>query len=252
MVVRQEEDGLVRYCHIGTGNYHPRTARLYEDYGLLTRDPEVGSDIAKLFNQLSGYAPKAKFRRLLVAPTGLRSGLIERIDAEADRARAGKAAWVKFKVNSVVDERIIDALYRASQAGVTVELVVRGTTAIRPGVPGLSENVRVRSILGRFLEHSRIYAFANDGHPEVFIGSADLMHRNLDRRIETLISIADPAHIAYLIENIDLAMSDEVAAWELGPDGEWERRAWAKDGTHLADLQTIYITRQPKRRAIRK
>jgi polyphosphate kinase len=252
LVVRQEDDGLVRYCHIGTGNYHPRTARLYEDYGLLTRDPEVGSDIAKLFNQLSGYAPKAKFRRLLVAPTGLRSGLIERIDAEADRARAGKPAWVKFKVNSVVDERTIDALYRASEAGVTVELVVRGTTAIRPGVPGLSENIRVRSILGRFLEHSRIYAFANDGHPEVFIGSADLMHRNLDRRIETLVSITDEEQIAKLIENIDLAMSDDVAAWELGPDGEWERKAWAKDGSHLADLQTIYITRQPKRRAIRK
>ncbi|MGC4175858.1 RNA degradosome polyphosphate kinase [Demequina sp.] len=252
MVVRQEDDGLVRYCHIGTGNYHPRTARLYEDYGLLTRDPEVGSDIAKLFNQLSGYAPKAKFRRLLVAPTGLRSGLIERIDAEADRARAGKPAWVKFKVNSVVDERTIDALYRASQAGVHVSLVVRGTTAIRPGVPGLSENIRVRSILGRFLEHSRIYAFANDGEPEVFIGSADLMHRNLDRRIETLVSISDPSQVAFLIENIDLAMSEEVAAWELGADGEWERKAWDANGKHLADLQTIYITRQPKRRANRK
>ena len=252
MVVRQQDEGLVRYVHIGTGNYHPRTARMYEDYGLITRDPEVGSDVAKLFNQLSGYAPKAKFRRLLVAPTSLRSGLLERIDAEAQRARSGKPAWVKFKVNSVVDERIIDALYRASQAGVIVELVVRGTCALRPGVPGLSENIRVRSILGRFLEHSRIYAFANDGTPEVFIGSADLMHRNLDRRIETLVSIADSEHAEYLVENIDLAMSAAVAAWELGDDGEWERKAWAKDGSHLADLQTIYITRQPKRRAARK
>ena len=251
LVVRQEDEGLVRYCHIGTGNYHPRTARMYEDYGLLTRDPEVGSDVAKLFNQLSGYAPKAKFRRLLVAPTGLRSGLIQRIDAEAARAREGKPAWVKFKVNSVVDERIIDALYRASQAGVSVDLVVRGTTAIRPGVPGLSENIRVRSVLGRFLEHSRIYAFANDGSPEVFIGSADLMHRNLDRRIETLVSISDVHQAEYLIENIDLAMSDAVAAWELGSDGEWDRRAWDENGAHLADLQTIYITRQPKRRATR-
>jgi len=252
LVVRQEDEGLVRYCHIGTGNYHPRTARMYEDYGLLTRDPEVGSDLAKLFNQLSGYAPKAKFRRLLVAPTGLRSGLIERIDAEAARARAGQAAWVKFKVNSVVDERVIDALYRASQAGVTVDLVVRGTTAIRPGMPGLSENIRVRSILGRFLEHSRIYAFANDGHPEVFIGSADLMHRNLDRRIETLVSITDAEQVDKLIENIDLAMSTKVAAWELDSDGEWERKAWDLNGKHLADLQTMYITRQPKRRAARK
>jgi polyphosphate kinase len=159
---------------------------------------------------------------------------------------------VKFKVNSVVDERVIDALYRASQAGVQVELVVRGTTAIRPGVAGMSENIRVRSILGRFLEHSRIYAFANEGHPEVFIGSADLMHRNLDRRIEVLVSIADADQAAYLIENIDLAMSAEVASWELDADGEWERKAWGEDGSHLADLQAIYITRQPKRRAIRK
>jgi len=252
LVVRQEDEGLVRYCHIGTGNYHPRTARLYEDYGLLTRDPEVGSDVAKLFNQLSGYAPKAKFRRLLVAPTALRAGLIARIDAEADRVRAGGTGWVKFKVNSAVDERVIDALYRASQAGVQVDLVVRGTCALRPGVPGLSENIRVRSVLGRFLEHSRIYAFGNDGHPEVFIGSADLMHRNLDRRIEVLVSIADREQVATLVENIDLAMSDEVAAWDLESDGRWTRKAWADDGSHLSDIQKIYITRQPKRRAIRK
>ena len=252
LVVRQEDEGLVRYCHIGTGNYHPRTARLYEDYGLLTRDPEVGSDLAKLFNQLSGYAPKARFRRLLVAPTGLRSGLIDRINAEADRARSGRPAYVKMKINSIVDERIIDALYRASQAGVQVDLVIRGTCALRPGVPGLSENIRVRSILGRFLEHSRIYGFANDGEPEVFIGSADLMHRNLDRRIEALVSITDPVQVALLLENIDLAMSAEVAAWDLESDGTWTRIAWADDGAHLADLQKIYITRQPKRRATRQ
>jgi len=252
LVVRQEDEGLVRYAHIGTGNYHPRTARLYEDYGLLTRDPEVGSDLAKLFNQLSGYAPKAKFRRLLVAPTALRSGLIERIDAEADRARSGEEAWVKIKVNSIVDERTIDALYRASQAGVKVELVVRGTCALRPGVSGLSENIRVRSILGRFLEHSRIYAFSGGGAPEVFIGSADLMHRNLDRRIETLVSITDPSQVADLIENIDLAMSDDVAAWDLDSTGKWTRRAWDDKGGHLDDLQSIYITRQPKRRVSRQ
>ena len=252
LVVRQEDDGLARYCHIGTGNYHPRTARLYEDYGLLTRDPEVGSDLTKLFNQLSGYAPKAKFRRLLVAPTGVRVGLIKRIDAEADRARLGTDAWVKIKINSIVDEETIDALYRASQAGVKVDLVIRGICAVRPGVPGLSENVRVRSLLGRFLEHSRIFAFANDGSPEVFIGSADLMHRNLDRRIETLISIADEGQIQSLIDNIDMAMSDDISSWELGEDGAWTWHGLDDAGNHLDDLQTIYITRQPKRRAKRK
>ncbi|HMC02771.1 MAG TPA: polyphosphate kinase 1, partial [Cellulomonadaceae bacterium] len=194
LVVRQEADGLRRYCHVGTGNYNPKTARMYTDLGLLTCDPDVGQDLTRLFNQLSGYAPKSRFHRLLVAPRSVRSGLIERIDREAAAARDGKPAWIKIKVNSMVDEDTIDALYRASQAGVPIDLVVRGICALRPGVPGLSETVRVRSILGRFLEHSRIFAFAaSDGllsmsggvparaanGPEVFIGSADLMHRNL-------------------------------------------------------------------------
>ncbi|MDN4491618.1 RNA degradosome polyphosphate kinase [Demequina sp. SYSU T00068] len=249
LVVRQEEDGLHRYCHIGTGNYHPRTARLYEDYGLLTKDSDTGADLTKLFNQLSGYAPKAKFRRLIVAPTGVRVGLIERIENEARHARAGKDAWVKIKVNSAVDEKVIDALYRASQAGVKVDINVRGICAVRPGVPGFSENVRVRSILGRFLEHSRIYAFANDGDPEVFIGSADLMHRNLDRRIEALITVTDEQQKANLIENVDLAMSAKVAGWELHEDGSWARTVTDGHGERLKDLQEIYIKRQPKRRA---
>ena len=248
LVVRQEDEGLQRYSHIGTGNYHPKTARLYEDYGLLTKDPDVGADLTKLFNQLSGYAPKAKFRRLIVAPTGVRMGLIERIDNEARNAAAGKEAWVKIKVNSIVDEKTIDALYRAARAGVKVDVNVRGICALRPGVPGLSENVRVRSILGRFLEHSRVYAFANDGSPEVFIGSADLMHRNLDRRIEALISVKEPQQIANLIENIDMAMSDHVIGWELHEDGSWGRTVTDGNGTRLKDLQEIYIRRQPKRR----
>ena len=252
LVVRQEDDGLHRYCHIGTGNYHPRTARVYEDYGLLTKDADVGSDLTKLFNQLSGYAPKAKFRRLLVAPTSVRAGLIDLIDAEADRALAGGEAWVKIKINSVVDEKVIDALYRASQSGVQVDLVVRGICAIRPGMPGLSENIRVRSVLGRFLEHSRVYAFKGDDEPLVFIGSADLMHRNLDRRIEALISISDPDQRELLIENIDLSMSPGVAAWELAADGDWTRTAIGPDGERLRDLQTMYIERQPKRRTQRK
>lgn len=249
LVVRQEDDGLARYCHIGTGNYHPKTARLYEDYGLLTRDPEVGADLTKLFNQLSGYAPKAKFRRLIVAPVGVRAGLIERIDGEAKRAAKGEPAWIKFKINSIVDEHVIDALYRASQAGVQIDLVVRGICAVRPGVPGLSENIRVRSILGRFLEHSRIYAFLAGGDPEVYMGSADLMHRNLDRRIEALISICDDHQRASILENIDMVFSGKYAAWELQEDGSWERNSEDGEGNHLRDLQSTYIKRQPKRRA---
>ncbi|WP_082092193.1 RNA degradosome polyphosphate kinase [Demequina pelophila] len=249
LVVRQEKDGLHRYCHVGTGNYHPKTARLYEDYGLLTKDPDVGSDLTKLFNQLSGYAPKAKFRRLLVAPVSVRSGLIERIEREARNAAEGKEAWVKIKVNSAVDEKIIDALYRASRAGVKVDVNVRGICAVRPGVPGMSDNVRVRSILGRFLEHSRIYAFANDGDAEVYIGSADLMHRNLDRRIEALITVVDPQQKALLVENIDMAMSHQVTGWELGEDGGWDRTVTDGEGRRLRDMQETYIKRQPKRRA---
>ena len=256
LVVRQEPEGLVRYCHVGTGNYNPKTARLYTDLGLLTADPEVGQDLTRLFNQLSGYAPQSRFHRLLVAPRSVRSGLVERIEREAVAAREGREAWVKFKVNSVVDETIIDALYRASQAGVNVDLVVRGICAIRPGVPGLSENIRVRSILGRFLEHSRIFAFANSGGPaiadgpetgpEVFIGSADLMHRNLDRRVETLVRLVDPEQIAGLLDLIDVSMDDTTASWHLRSDGSWERHALGPEGP-LRDIQSSLITRQRRR-----
>jgi polyphosphate kinase len=247
LAIRQEDSGLQRYCHIGTGNYHPKTARLYEDYGLLTRDPDLGADLTKLFNQLSGYAPKAKFRRLLVAPQSVRTGLIQRIDAEAARARAGEEAWVKFKVNAIIDERTIDALYRASMAGVRVDIVSRGTCALRPGVPGLSDNIRVRCVLGRFLEHSRVFAFSGGGDPEVWIGSADLMHRNLDRRVETLVRIADDKQIAALVENIDLAMNPRTSAFTLQPDGSWTQDKGTR-GAPLKDLQALYIARQPKRR----
>lgn len=193
LVVRQEADGLRRYCHVGTGNYHPKTARGYEDLGLLTSDREVTQDLTRLFNQLSGYAPRTTFHRLLVAPVSIRTGLIERINAQVERHKAGEEAYnIGIKVNSIVDEAIIDALYRASQAGVQVDIVVRGICAIRAGVKGLSENIRVRSILGRYLEHSRIYCFGPEGDEEVWIGSADLMHRNLDRRVEALVKIVDP------------------------------------------------------------
>ncbi|GEA83760.1 MAG: RNA degradosome polyphosphate kinase [Cellulomonas sp.] len=255
LVVRQEADGLRRYSHVGTGNYHPKTARLYTDLGLLTSDPDVGQDLTRLFNQLSGYAPKSRFHRLLVAPRSVRTGLVERIDREAEAALAGQPAWIKIKVNSMVDEATIDALYRASQAGVPVDLVVRGICALRPGVPGLSETIRVRSILGRFLEHSRVFAFAHaqpapeDGFegPEVFIGSADLMHRNLDRRVEALVRVADPDQVAEIVDLIDESVAPTTSSWHLEPDGSWQRHSRAQDGTPLLDQQSALITRQRRR-----
>jgi len=250
LVVRQEADGLVRYCHVGTGNYNPKTARQYEDLGLLTCDPEVGQDLTRLFNQLSGYAPKAKFNRLLVAPRAMRSGLVERIERETANHLAGRPAWIRIKVNAIVDETTIDALYRASRAGVPVDLVVRGICAVRPGVPGLSETIRVRSILGRFLEHARIYAFANGGEPEVLIGSADLMHRNLDRRVETLVPVG-PEHTAELIDLLDLSMDDATASWWLDGDGRWTRHHRDADGQPLRDLQETLVVRHQRRRPAR-
>jgi len=241
MVVRQEGDGLVRYCHIGTGNYHPKTARLYEDMGVLTSDKVVGEDVANLFNQLSGYSMKTDYHRMLVAPHSVRSGLVERIGREVANFRAGQPAGVRFKCNSIVDEAVIDALYRASQEGVPVDVWVRGICAIRPGVPGVSENIRVRSILGRFLEHSRAYEFVNGGQPEVWIGSADLMHRNLDRRVETLVTLKDPQHVSYIGTLFDRAFADTTASWELDSDGMWHRRDVDDSGKQLEDLQVELI-----------
>ena len=241
MVVRDEGDRLVRYCHIGTGNYHPKTARLYEDMGILTTDAAVGVDVANVFNQLSGYSMNTSYRRLLVAPHSIRSGLVERIEREVANHRAGLPARVRFKCNSIVDERVIDALYRASQEGVPVDVWVRGICAIRPGVPGMSETIRVRSILGRFLEHSRAYEFRNAGETEVWIGSADLMHRNLDRRVETLVSLQEPGHVATVNSLFEMAFDPGTAAWDLDSDGVWHRRVLADDGEPLADLQQRLI-----------
>ncbi|MGL4172932.1 MAG: RNA degradosome polyphosphate kinase [Actinomycetota bacterium] len=242
LVVRQEIDGLRRYCHVGTGNYNPKTARMYEDLGLLTADPKIGEDVTRLFNQLSGYAPKTKYKRLLVAPRALRAGLIRQIDEEADRARAGESATIAMKMNSIVDEAVIDALYRAAQVGVQVDMVIRGICALRPGVPGLSENIRVRSILGRFLEHSRVVMFGagveRPEGPTCWIGSADLMHRNLDRRVEALVPITDPSDIAHLQRLLALAMADHTSSFHLGPDGTWTRHHHDGAGLPLADLQT--------------
>ncbi|GAA3518465.1 RNA degradosome polyphosphate kinase [Actinocatenispora rupis] len=236
LVVRAEAGGIRRYCHIGTGNYNPKTARTYEDFGLFTADPEVGADATDLFNVLTGYSRQTSYRRLLVAPHGVRRGIVDRIERQAERARAGRTARIQFKVNSIVDERVIDALYRASRAGVHVDLLVRGICALRPGVPGLSERIRVRSVLGRFLEHSRVFRFADDGTDEFWIGSADLMHRNLDRRVEALVQVTDPSVQRDLAAVVDLAMADGTAGFDLLPDGSWRRR----DGG-LHDMQTTLL-----------
>jgi polyphosphate kinase len=249
MVVREEPDGLHRYAHIGTGNYNPKTARLYEDIGLLTANPIVTEDIGRLFNHLSGMTQETQYKRLLVAPHGIRNGLIDRINHEIANHQVGKPAGIKIKVNSIVDEATSDALYRASRAGVPVDLWVRGICTIRPGVPGLSENIRVRSILGRFLEHSRLFWFANDGSPSVGIGSADLMHRNLDRRVEVLASITNPAHVAEIDELFKMAFDDGTASWWLQPDGTWIPHTANEHGEPLLDMQEYLINATSRRRA---
>ena len=245
LVVREQADGsLRRFCHIGTGNYHPKTARLYEDFGLLTADRTVGEDITDLFNHLTGFSRRTDYSRLLVAPARVRSGLIERIDAQAQLQREGQPARIQFKCNALIDEATIDALYRASMAGVPIDLWVRGICSIRPGVPGLSETVRVRSVVGRFLEHSRIYAFgtgSEESPGEVWIGSADLMHRNLDRRVELLIRVTNEAHRAELRELIGLAMDPRIASWWLEPDGTWTRHHLDASGSQLTDIQDLLI-----------
>jgi polyphosphate kinase len=243
LVVRQEGNQIRRYCHIGTGNYHPKTARLYEDFGMLTAEPEVGRDLTDLFNTLTGYSRQTAYRRLLVAPHGVRTGIVERIEQEAARASAGEPALVQIKVNALVDEEVADALYRASQVGVRVDLLIRGMCTLRPGVPGLSEGIRVRSILGRFLEHSRVFRFGvDDETSEFWIGSADLMHRNLDRRVEALVRVTDPAARAELGRVLQIAMGDEYDAFELHPDGRWTRRTDA-GGNRLPDLQEALLRR---------
>ncbi|MEQ1735686.1 MAG: RNA degradosome polyphosphate kinase, partial [Rhodoglobus sp.] len=242
LVVRQERGGLKHYSHIGTGNYNPKTSRIYEDLGLLTADDQVGKDLTRLFNELSGYAIEKKFKRLLVAPLHLRKGLLKRIATEAANAREGKPSGIRLKVNSMVDETIIDALYKASQAGVPIDIWVRGICSLRPGVEGLSETIRVRSILGRYLEHSRIFSFQNDDDPFVFIGSADMMHRNLDRRVETLVRLVRPEHLIELANLFDEAMSEDTSSWWLATDGEWIRHDRDAKGAPLADLQTDLMT----------
>lgn len=238
LVVRKEGDKLVNYCHVGTGNYNPKTSRVYEDLGLLTADPEIARDLTRLFNELSGYAIEKKFKRLLVAPLHLRKGLLKRIYAEAKNAKAGKPSGISIKLNSIVDEEMIDALYRASNAGVPVRILVRGICSLVPGREGLSENIEVRSVLGRYLEHSRVYSFVNNGDPIVYIGSADLMHRNLDRRVEALVQLRAQEQLEQIEEIFTIAFSPETGTWALDDAGIWSRAAeGSPNGGILADMQ---------------
>jgi polyphosphate kinase len=248
LVVRDEPDGIRRYAHIGTGNYNPKTARTYEDLGLLTADDEITIDINNLFNNLSGFSRQTSYRRLLVAPDSVRTGLLERIDREIQHHVAGNPAGIKFKANALVDETLIDALYRASGEGVPIELWIRGICALRPGVPGLSETIRVRSILGRFLEHSRIFWFECGGRPEAWIGSADLMHRNLDRRVEALVRIPSRNHVDELGSLLVLGFDDRTASWWLDSEGNWTRHHRDASGQPLRDLQEALIANKRRRR----
>ena len=251
LVIRQEADrSLKYYSHIGTGNYNPKTSRIYEDFGLLTDSYTVGKDLTRLFNELSGYAIEKKFKRLLVAPLHMRRGLLKRIHAEADNARAGLPSGIRIKINAIVDEAIIDALYRASNAGVPVDIIVRGICSLKPGQEGLSENIRVRSILGRYLEHSRIFSFVNAGDPQVFIGSADMMHRNLDRRVEALVRLTAPAHLEEIDGIFERDLDDSTAAWWLDASGLWTHHSRDEDGNPLEDSQSALQREISSRRRV--
>jgi polyphosphate kinase len=249
LVVRDEADsgrGIRRYTHIGTGNYNPKTARMYEDFGLLTADEAIGEDVTQLFNNLSGYSRKASYQQLLVAPDSVRSGLVDLVRGEVEHLRAGRPARIRVKANALVDETVVDELYRASRAGVPVQLLIRGICALRPGVPGLSDSITVRSVLGRYLEHSRAYWFENGGDPVVWIGSADLMHRNLDRRVEVLVRLPSPTTVGQVGQVLDLAFDHDTRAWELDAKGSWSRSAVPGEGAR--DLQETLVALHRRRR----
>jgi polyphosphate kinase len=246
LVVRREGDGVRHYVHVGTGNYNPTTARLYTDLGLLSCDEELGSDVADMFNFLTGFARPAGYRKALVAPTHLRDAIVGEVERTIEAHEAGKPARIALKMNALVDRRCILALYRASQAGVPVELSVRGICCLRPGVEGVSENVRVVSVVGRFLEHSRIFAFERDGETTVYVGSADLMPRNLDTRVELLAPVEDGELKADLMDVLERSMADDASAWELRPDWSWERR---RPGPEPRSVQRELMARHAERAA---
>jgi polyphosphate kinase len=276
-VVREEGDGIRRYCHIGTGNYNSSTARLYEDIGILTASPALGEDLTDLFNFLTGYSRQSAYRQLVVAPLALRAKIIELIEKEAERGPAGRIVW---KLNNLVDRKTIDALYAASQSGAQIDLIVRAVCGLRPGVPGLSDTIRVRSLVGRYLEHSRIYYFGDgaaaevvpmggDGVNEVvgsarspdgqdnravlpeggryLMGSADMMERNLDRRVEALLDVTSPELQARLREILEINLADDELAWELGPDGTWDKVPDAKHFNAQRHFQELALARSRRR-----
>jgi polyphosphate kinase len=241
LVVREEGDTLRRYCHVGTGNYNPKTARFYDDLGLLSADPVLGEDLSRLFNELSGHSTKHDYSRLLVAPHSMRQGLLMRIKRETKNHLDGKPAWIRFKLNSLLDEEIVAAIYEAADAGVKVEIVVRGICSLQLNNQPRRENIKVRSILGRFLEHSRIYYFRNGGAEDYYIGSADMMHRNLDRRVESLVRIESDKHKERLKGILDDSLSDQYSTWKLAEDNQWVRHISNADGKYLVNFQDHFI-----------
>ena len=241
LIVRDEPEGIRRYVHFGTGNYNDRTARTYTDLSLFTCRPEYGSDVTQIFNFLTGFSKRHNYKTVLVAPVTLRKQMLHFIEREAEHARAGRPARIVAKLNAISDGEVIRALYRASQAGVDIELIVRGMCVLRPGIPGISDRIRVRSIVGRFLEHSRIYFFENGGQPEVYIGSADWMGRNLDRRVETVVPVLDPElRTRIKREILDVMLADDVKSRVLQPDGTYVRAA-TRLGEALVDAQQIFL-----------
>jgi polyphosphate kinase len=244
MVVRREADGLRRYCHLGTGNYHPRTARGYTDYSLFTCDPVIGQDVHELFLQLTSLTQTPRLTKLLQSPFDMHDKVIEKIDRETALADSGRPARIIAKMNSLVDPQVIEALYRASRAGVDIDLIIRGLCALRPGVPGVSENIRVRSVVGRFLEHSRVFYFSNDGgaggESELFLASADWMERNFFRRVEIAFPVRENTHRERILRDLNSYLADNTHAWTLGRDGRYER---APTEPPARDAQGALLTR---------
>jgi polyphosphate kinase len=246
LVVRKEEHGLTVYSHIGTGNYNPKTARIYDDLGIMSADQALGQDLLTLFNHLSGVHSESHYSRLLVAPHGIRASLLAKIERERRNHLDGKPSQIRWKVNSLVDNQMIESLYAAAKDGVPIDLLVRGACSFRMSKVAKFRNVRVRSILGRFLEHSRIYSFHNGGSPEYFIGSADIMERNLDRRVEALIRVDELAHQDALRTILDLSVSPRFRMWEMSEDDTWNYIKNGPEGKPLEDFQEYFIERYKK------